>query len=119
MVLHDCVTQQVTLSRFEKEMIESADGAILVIDSLANVLINYGFGDTYRILQKICSNKNCKQLIALLHLDVLEEAVKTTRCLQHLATCSMRLVPQSDLNNSKIQYTYKKSGGKVVRQVNL
>lgn len=56
-------------------------------------------------------------MIAVLHEDILEESKKTIQCLEHLSTCSLKLVPKSESYNRRILYVYKKIGGKIIKQV--
>lgn len=56
-ILHDCVSELVTIQDFKKRIIEVSDGGIVVIDSLSNALILYGVREVYRILHEICTNK--------------------------------------------------------------
>lgn len=53
------------------------------------------------------------QLIAILHVDAVEDPLVASESFEHLATMSLKLQP-----NSSVSYICKKSSGKILRQVN-
>lgn len=133
-VLHDCVSESLSIENFKTKLKAVTNDGIIVIDSLSNAIILYGFFSVYKILHEIINGKfiflrfnfiytiffkdNNKQLIAILHLDVLEEPEKTIKCLEQLPTCCLKLIPKTENYNRRITYIYKKIGGKIIRDVN-
>lgn len=105
--------------------------SVLFIDSLVHVILKYGIRDTYQLLHKIINNKTSKyytliipgnnsilvlQLVAVYHTDVIDDA-KILSYFQHLSTFSISLEPKFHSTRPRLAYLYKKSGGKVVKQI--
>lgn len=54
-ILHDCISETPTFEDFKKKLHQ--DGQIIMIDSLSNALIHYGFSNVYKLLHELCCNK--------------------------------------------------------------
>nr|CAH7742763.1 unnamed protein product [Callosobruchus chinensis] len=57
------------------------------------------------------------QIVTLLHLDLLDETWKVTELFNFLCTLSMEIQPQFLSEYGRIQYQCKKSGGRIVKEV--
>ncbi|VEN39547.1 unnamed protein product [Callosobruchus maculatus] len=67
--------------------------------------------------QKFIIIEGVTQIVALLHLDLLDASWKVMELFNFLSTLSMKIQPQFSSEYGRIQYQCKKSGGKIVKQV--
>ncbi|KAL1502545.1 hypothetical protein ABEB36_007671 [Hypothenemus hampei] len=94
----------------------SAD--IIVIDSLANAILLHGLPSIYRILNILKNTKTIKQVIAVLHQDLLlEEFNQSVVYFKNLSTLSIEFQPKFLSDLPRLKYQYKKSGGKTISEV--
>lgn len=91
---------------------------LIVIDSLAHFIVQYGIAQTCKILsqysQQKPDNKNV-QFISLLHEDVLQNKDTVIKYIEHISTLYIRFIPTA--NKNRVQYKYKKPGGKLISKV--
>lgn len=55
----------------------------------------------------------------MLHTDLLDYKDKINEIFKHLCTLSLVVEPKFISENGRVQYTYKKLGGKVLKQVKV
>ncbi|XP_057660901.1 elongator complex protein 5 [Diorhabda carinulata] len=122
LVLHDFVSNNLGWDQlpemcFLEDMIKDVGvDDVIFIDSLAHTIYEYGLAETYRILNLLKNNAGVQQIIALLHQDLLEEKFKILQSFEHLSTLNLILQDRSGSSKKRIQYTYKKVGGKVIKE---
>ncbi|XP_056633141.1 elongator complex protein 5 [Diorhabda sublineata] len=122
LVLHDFVSNNLGWDQlpemcFLEDMIKDVGvDDVIFIDSLAHTIYEYGLAETYRILNLLKNNAGVQQIIALLHQDLLEEKFKILQSFEHLSTLNLNLQDRSGSSKKIIQYTYKKVGGKVIKE---
>lgn len=122
LVLHDFVSNNLGWNKlpemcyFEDIVKHVGVNDIIFIDSLAHTIYEYGLAETYRILNLLKNNAGVQQIIALLHQDLLEEKLKIVQSFEHLSTLNINLESRSGTSNKRIQYTYKKVGGKIINE---
>ncbi|VEN39546.1 unnamed protein product [Callosobruchus maculatus] len=90
---------------------------IIFVDSLAHCIFQYGLAETYRLFNMLKNEIGVTQIVALLHLDLLDASWKVMELFNFLSTLSMKIQPQFSSEYGRIQYQCKKSGGKIVKQV--
>lgn len=56
--LHDFVSEIPTVESFSKKLKIATQEGIVVIDSLSNAIIYYGFPRVYRLLHEVCNNRS-------------------------------------------------------------
>lgn len=91
---------------------------LIIIDSLAHFIIEYGFVQSCKILCQYSQQKPDKkniQIVSLLHEDVLQNKDVVVNYMEHISTLYIRLV--SIANKNRVQYVYKKPGGKFISKV--
>ncbi|KAJ8982231.1 hypothetical protein NQ317_013533 [Molorchus minor] len=101
---------------FESSISELNGGDVVIVDSLAHAIYQYGLGETYRLINNV-KNQGVQQIIALLHTDLLKEKEKICSLFEHLSTLNLNIEPKFISENRRAQYTHKKSGGKVITQI--
>ncbi|CAH1981627.1 unnamed protein product [Acanthoscelides obtectus] len=90
---------------------------IIFVDSLAHCIFQYGLAETYRLFNMLKNEIGVAQIVALLHLDLLDSKWKTVELFNFLSTLSMKVQPKFSSEHGRIQYQCKKSGGRVVKQI--
>lgn len=55
----------------------------------------------------------------MLHTDLLNNKDKVNEIFEHLCTLSLVVEPKFISENGRLQYIYKKTGGKVIKQVRV
>ncbi|XP_074029510.1 elongator complex protein 5 isoform X2 [Leptinotarsa decemlineata] len=90
---------------------------VVFIDSLAHVIYHYGLAESYKMFNYLKNQSGIEQIITLLHQDLLLDNLKTKELFHHLSTLSLSLKPNFVTPNKRIQYTFKKLGGKIVNEV--
>ncbi|XP_044763133.1 elongator complex protein 5 [Coccinella septempunctata] len=87
---------------------------VIIIDSLVHLIYSCGLVRTCNLLSSLAREMNDnQQIIAILHLDLLRNSKRTVQFLEHLATLSLTFEPSI----SRVNYTYKKVGGRVFKQI--
>lgn len=56
-VLQDCVSETLSYENLKKTINNVAHDDIIIIDSLSNAFIHYGYSQVYKILHELCGNK--------------------------------------------------------------
>ncbi|XP_028140300.2 elongator complex protein 5 [Diabrotica virgifera virgifera] len=123
LVLYDCVSDKLGWSNEAKindleSLIKAvASNDVVFIDSLVHVMYEYGLAETYRILNILKNQIGVHQIATILHQDLIEDKLRIHQLLEHLSTLTLSLQHKEDVEKGRIIYTYKKLGGKVVKQV--
>lgn len=122
-ILHDFVTnifcwnKDPKTGNFEETTKNLGGNSVIFIDSLAHVIYKFGLAETYRILNNLKKDAAVQQIVVLLHQDLLEEHLRVEQLLEHLCTLSISLFPNVKSENGRLQYTYKKVGGKIIKGI--
>ncbi|KAG5873449.1 hypothetical protein JTB14_007216 [Gonioctena quinquepunctata] len=102
---------------FEETVKKLGANDVVFVDSLAHVIYQYGLAETYRVFNYLRNHTSVQQTIALLHQDLLLDKIKANLLFDHLCTLSLSLKPKFISDNGRLQYTFKKLGGKIIREV--
>ncbi|XP_018576524.1 elongator complex protein 5 [Anoplophora glabripennis] len=101
---------------FEEVASRLSANDIVIVDSLAHAIFQYGLVGTYKIFNTL-RNQNILQVITMLHTDLLDDKNKVNKIFEHLCTLSLVVEPKFISENGRVQYTFKKLGGKVIKQI--
>ncbi|CAH1118465.1 unnamed protein product [Phaedon cochleariae] len=102
---------------FEEVVKNVNEKDVVFVDSLAHVIYLYGLAETYRLFSYLKVETGVAQIITVLHLDLLMEDVKAEKLFEHLCTFSLHLDPKFNSDNGRIQYVFKKLGGKIIKEI--
>ncbi|XP_050316298.1 elongator complex protein 5 [Anthonomus grandis grandis] len=108
--------QEKSHEEFEKLILSLRENDVLVVDSLANVIFLYGVAIAYRLFNSILNNKALKQAVTVLHRDLLL-GDQIEEYFSNLSTFSIDIQPKFLTNNRRVLYKYKKSGGKIISEL--
>ncbi|KAJ8939319.1 hypothetical protein NQ314_011177 [Rhamnusium bicolor] len=92
-------------------------GDVVIVDSLAHAIFQYGLAETYRVFNLLKTKTGVQQIITLFHTDLVEDKDKLSRYFEHLSTLSICIEPKFISGNGRVHYTYKKLGGKIIKQI--
>ncbi|KAF2904560.1 hypothetical protein ILUMI_01607 [Ignelater luminosus] len=95
----------------------SDSGYIIVVDSLAHLILQYGIASTYKIFHELLMNREIVRIITILHQDLCENIIQTSQYFQHLATLCIVLEPKFNSSYSRVSYKVRKRGGKVLKKI--
>ncbi|KAJ8916531.1 hypothetical protein NQ315_000173 [Exocentrus adspersus] len=101
---------------FEDAALKLSANDVVVVDSLAHAIHQCGLSETYRVFNAL-KNQAVAQVIALLHKDLLPSTDKVNKTFEHLCTLSLVVEPKFRSEDKRVQYTYKKLSGRVIKQV--
>jgi len=103
---------------FEDIVLKLGEKDIVSVDSLSNIISLYGIPQTYSIFNGLKNKRAIQQIIVVLHKDLLEgDYSKISNYFDHLSTISLEMKPKIRNAKNRIEYSYKKSGGKVINQI--
>ncbi|XP_060533876.1 elongator complex protein 5 [Cylas formicarius] len=102
---------------FESIITQLGARDVIIVDSLANVIFQYGLSQSYKYFNTL-RNKEVQQIITVLHKDLLEEDHNQVfQFFEHLSTLSISTVPKFFNQEKTLSYTYKKSGGRTIQAI--
>ncbi|XP_030755237.1 elongator complex protein 5 isoform X2 [Sitophilus oryzae] len=91
---------------------------VVVVDALSNLIFQSGLSEAYKIFNTLKNNKAIQQIIVVLHKDLVEgDSNKTCMFFENLSTLCISVEPKFMSHNKRLQYIYKKSGGKVIQDI--
>ncbi|KAF7274337.1 hypothetical protein GWI33_012994 [Rhynchophorus ferrugineus] len=103
---------------FSDKLAKLGENDIVVIDALTNIIFQYGVTETYRSLNYLKNKKVIQQIIAVLHKDLIEgDENKTCMFFENLSTLCITVEPKFMSDNRRLHYLYKKSGGKIMQEI--
>lgn len=97
------------------KLIEELNG-VIIIDSLFHVVMEHGVQATYKVLRRLVDSEGVLQVATVLHEDLLEHQSRVLNYLDFLSALTIKLVPGRN-GRPRAEYVYRKSGGKVIREV--
>ncbi|GLV38270.1 hypothetical protein CBL_12918 [Carabus blaptoides fortunei] len=122
LLVYDCISDNngwlnndTNADKFTELLATNELKGIVVIDSIAHVILEYGIGRTYRVLHELLSQKDVIQVLTSLHEDTVLNKHEILNYFNHISTLYMTLTPGEN-NTARVQYQYKKSGAKIIKQ---
>ncbi|KAG8222075.1 hypothetical protein J437_LFUL000519 [Ladona fulva] len=95
-----------------------SDNFVLVIDSIASLIINFGSGSVYKRLHRfLMPESKVQHVVTLLHKDMIEDFEFDD--ISHLASTVLRVEPPTERSHGRplCFVTHKTNKGKVLREV--
>ncbi|XP_017786737.1 PREDICTED: elongator complex protein 5 [Nicrophorus vespilloides] len=92
------------------------ESCIVIIDSMAHMIINFGKDKTYSLVHKLKQSNKVVQVVSILHMDMFNENDGIFKYFNHLSTLSMKLSPMFMSEWPRVNYTYKKVAGKIIEE---
>lgn len=92
---------------------------VVFVDSLANVIYQNGLADTYKLFNSLRHHVSLKQIVTLLHTDMLENESQVSSLFGHLCSLMVTLLPGINPKRGRVQYLYKKLGGRIIKEVSM
>ncbi|XP_066148682.1 elongator complex protein 5 [Euwallacea fornicatus] len=91
---------------------------VVIIDSLANAILQYGLSLCYKVFNFLRNNKALKQIITVLHKDLLSSDLsQATLYFNNLVTLNIDIQPKFMTDSLRLCYQYKKSGGRIISEI--
>ncbi|ERL90273.1 elongator complex protein 5 [Dendroctonus ponderosae] len=118
-VLHDFVSHKQEKAEDELEQLanKTLGSDVLIVDSLANAIFQLGLSRTYRIFNTMKNNKAIKQIIAVIHEDILPgDSDAIIKYFSHLSTLRIDIF-KALTESPRLKYEYKKIGGRVIADI--
>ncbi|XP_030755236.1 elongator complex protein 5 isoform X1 [Sitophilus oryzae] len=127
-ILYDCVTNPqrwIEGGQDENQIhpivnmcLKLGQNDVVVVDALSNLIFQSGLSEAYKIFNTLKNNKAIQQIIVVLHKDLVEgDSNKTCMFFENLSTLCISVEPKFMSHNKRLQYIYKKSGGKVIQDI--